>query len=312
MKKVLLSMGAALTLLNAAVVIADDTRPHDNRAVLLIDVRDIKNRTKAQVDLSGLADRLEDVMSDSGIYRVLTKKSLERSIQEKELFEFLSEGKIDEAKLNVPGYRAELTVLQWSTDTNTSTSTEKKKHHFHRSSKTEKTVETRTARVEIMFKVTDLRNHGETVFTDKFLAEVSDRSVAKVRSGRKGKSNRSGKGLREEDVYLSDAIDKVMEDFCEKLKDIQPYHIIACSDDGVLTLDAPASIVKIGDVLRVFSLGQTVVSKRTGKVTRSETEVASIRVTAANEEGSTAEFVDILTADCDWHVVVRRDKKTHQ
>ena len=84
MKKVLLSMGAALTLLNAAVVIADDTRPHDNRAVLLIDVRDIKNRTKAQVDLSGLADRLEDVMSDSGIYRVLTKKSLERSIQEKE------------------------------------------------------------------------------------------------------------------------------------------------------------------------------------------------------------------------------------
>ena len=309
MKKILLTTIVSFALLNSAMLNAEEAQPRDNRAVLLIDVKDISNRSKESVDVSGLADRLEDVLSESGMYRVVTKNSIGRSIKEKELFEFLSGEKVEEAKLKVPGYRAAMTVLQWSTDTNVSHSSHKKKHHFHRSSKEESTIETRIARVEIMFKVTDLRNHGETVFTDKFLAEVSDRSVTKTKSGRKGKSGTTGKGLREEDVYLSAAVDKVMVDFCEKLKDIQPFHIIACSDDGVLTLDVPSSVVKVGDILKVYSLGRAVVSKRTGKTTRSETEVASIRVTATNEEGSTAEFVDILTADCDWHVVVRRNKQ---
>ena len=309
MKKVLLTTIVSFAFLNSAMLNAEEAQPRDNRAVLLIDVKDISNRTKEPVDVSGLADRLEDVLSESGMYRVITKNSIGRSIKEKELFEFLGGEKVEESKLKVPGYRAAMTILQWSTDTNVSHFSHKKKHHLHRSSQVETTVETRIARVEIMFKVTDLRNHGETVFTDKFLAEVSDKSVANVKSGRKGKSGTTGKGLRKEDVYLSKAVDKVMEDFCEKLKDIQPFHIIACSDDGELTLDVPSSIVKVGDILKVYSLGQAVVSKRTGKTTRSETEVASIRVTATNEEGSTAEFVDILTAACDWHVVVRRNKQ---
>ena len=282
----------------------------DRRPVVLLDKKDVVDRTKAtsgavrsgarsrtqdlsgKVELGMILDKVEGVLTDVGIYRVISKKSIERSLQEQELFAFLSGESNKEVALKVPAYRMEVAVLQYRAEEKEEKFDYKKRNHH-----TQVDV-TREAEVEIMFKIVDISTR-ESVLAEKFISKKSEKQSFKERSGKIGE-------LKAVDSYLSDALDEVMGKFKESLKKLAPIHIIACTDEGVLTLDVPSSLVKVGDVLKVFSLGPAVVSKRTGKTTRAETEVATIRVTATNEDNSTAEFVEIRTADCDWHVIVRR------
>ncbi len=337
MKKVLLSMVVTFTMLNVIVVKADEAVT-DKRPVLLLAEKDVVDKrpsvnsqnvamprfrgevanTPGQataertvptakgkivirdhaINQSGIMDMVENVLADIGAYHVISKRSVERSLQEQELFTFLNGESTKETTLKVPAYVMKVEVLQYRTEDKEETYEYKKKHSHVRTDKTQ------TAHVEMSFKIIDLKTQ-EAKFSERIHKEKSGEQAMKERSGKVG----DVKGV---ETYLAQALDEVMQEFREKLLNVHPIHILSCTDEGVLTLDATSSVVKVGDVLKVFSLGPAVVSKRTGKETRSETEVASIRVTAASEEGSTAEFVDILTADCDWHVVVRRDKKTRQ
>lgn len=305
---------AALAVLSVPFhLCAAEKEAADRRPVVLLDQKDVVDRTKdaseagsyghknktqdmtTEVDRNMILDKVEGILTDIGIYRVVSKKSIERSIQEQELFAFLSGESNKEVPLKVPAYRMEVAILQYqATENEVTFQYKKRKRH-------EQTDVTRSAVVEIMFKIVDISTR-ESVLAEKFISEKSGKQSFKERSGRIGELQTSGK-------YLSDALEEVMGKFRESLRNLAPIHIVACTDDGVLTLDASSAMVKVGDVLKVFSLGTAVVSKRTGKTTRMETEVATIRVTAANEDTSTAEFVDIRTADCDWHVIVRRAKE---
>lgn len=291
--------------------IADDSG--DRRPVLLLDIKDVIDKTPAVHQASGLGhrggiaaesggvnkkgilDEVEKVLSDIGSYHVVSKSSIERSIQEKELFDFLNGQGSKEVKLRVPAYRMEIDVLQYRTEAKSETyQYRKKKTHM-------RTDITQSASVEILFKIIDIKT-SEAIFAENFSSQKGGNQSFMEKSGKVG----DAKGVN---AYLSQAFAEVMQAFREKLIETQPIHILGCTDDGVLTLDAVTPVVNTGDLLKVYSLGVPITSKRTGKTTRSETEVATIRVTSANTESSTAEFADIITADCDWHVVVRRIKK---
>ncbi len=304
---------AAMLVAAAFVVnaVADDGG--DRRPVLLLDIKDVIDKTPAVhhasglgrrggvaaesggVNVKGILDAVEKVLTDVGSYHVISKHSVERSIQEKELFDFLNGQSSKEVRLRVPAYRMEIDVLQYRTEAKEET------YQYKKRKKHMRTDITQSASVEILFKIIDIKT-SEAVFAERFSSQKGGNQSFMERSGKVG----NAMGVN---AYLSQAFTEVMRSFREKLIETQPIHILSCTDDGVLTLDAATPVVNTGDLLKVYSLGEPVTSKRTGKTTRSETEVATIRVTSANGEGSTAEFADIITADCDWHVVVRRIKK---
>ena len=62
-------------------------------------------------------------------------------------------------------------------------------------------------------------------------------------------------------------------------------------EDGVVNVDIGKPTVAVGQVLRVMKQGKGKKSKRTGKVTKSETEVARIQVISATDEMSQAKII---------------------
>lgn len=169
-------------------------------------------------------------------------------------------------------------------------------------------ITTRTTTVEIMFNVVDLSN-GDLILSERFSYDKSESESENSFSNRKGSTLSKNGEVRSDDVSYQQAIQDIVTQFSERLKDIRPYHILGCTDDGVLTLDVTESIVSKGDLMDVFHLGKVYYSKNSGKRFRSEKKVAEVRVTNVSMNGCTAVFEEIMDADCDWNVILRRRKK---
>ena len=314
-----------LSLLMGASVQANENNPAaiDKRPVLLINSKDMHDRRRgdhknANDDgyLKSFSDMVEGVLAELNIYRIITDNAIGRSVQDEELFKFLSgDDSKKEMKITVPGYRLELDLMQCSVQMHDkkSSSVATIGHGRGKKRRMEPVVavhhtKKRKAVVEILFKIYDISTQT-TIFSEKITRVKEDESISSAVAGSQMRHHKGGKMLDDADSLLSLAADEVMHELSERLKDSQTYHIVGCSDDAILTLDAPSGVVAPGDVMKVMSLGRTAASKKTGKKIRSETQVATIRVTASNDEGATAEFIEINDPDCDWHVVVRRSRE---
>ena len=69
-----------------------------------------------------------------------------------------------------------------------------------------------------------------------------------------------------------------------------PFYI-SDIEGGVVNVDIGKPTVKVGQVLRVMKQGKGKKSKRTGKVTKSETEVARLQIISATDEMSQAKVI---------------------
>jgi hypothetical protein len=304
--KLLVAVCVALVLFSGKLF-ADDNRP-----IVIIDVNDVSfngpSVRNESFDKVKLVERLAKHLNEANIFRVLTKESIVNSIRDREIFNVLT-GQDDSFTLpNVPSYKIKMSVLQYSSDEKQHRTSRRKKHTFKKTSVWESLVTTRTTTVEIMFNVFDIKS-GVLILGEKFTSVKKDSETNSSFSGRKGSESGHSGEIMNDEVYYQGAIQDVMSLFSEKLKDIQPYYILDCTDEGVLTLDASDTIVSSGDVLDVFTLGPTRYSKNSGQRVRSERKVAVVRVTSSNINGSTGVFEEIYDADCDWHVILRRRKK---
>ena len=316
-----------LSLLIGASVKANGNNPEtiDKRPVLLINSKDMHDRRRGVYKdanekgddgyLKSFSDMVEGVLAELNIYRVITDNAIGRSVQDEEIFNFLNgDNPKKEMKITVPGYRLELDLMQCSSQLHEQKKSavsaigggKKKRIGNVVAVKTHTTK--RKAVVEIQFKIYDISTQT-TIFSEKITRVKEDKSTSSSVAGLQIRGHKGGKMLDDADSLLSLAADEVMYELSERLKDSQTYHIVTCSDDAILTLDAPSGVVAPGDIMKVMSLGRAAASKKTGKTIRSETHVATIRVTASNDEGSTAEFVEIKDPDCDWHVIVRRSRE---
>lgn len=295
----------------------------DKRPVLLIqakDVHDVRRGSRGDGDggvpLQGIANVVEGVLADLKIYRIITDNAVERSIQDEELFRFLNgDTNASDMKITVPGYRLGMDVTQFETDEHTEeksmivpTGGKKHKNRISNLVAAKSQTTTRKVTVGIQFKIIEVKTQ-ETIFAEKVVKSSSQESKATKAFGIKmGASRKSGKRLDTSDYLLAEVVDDLMIDFVEKLKDSQSYHVIACSDDGKLTVDAPSGVVQPGDVMKVIRLGEATVSRKTGKTIRPETHIATVRVTASTDESATVEFLEIDddAVEGDWHVVFRR------
>lgn len=299
----------AVLVFPCVMAYADDLRP-----VIVIDERDVVfnvrnvEREFTVEDRSRVLDRVAKSLNDVNIFRVLTTKSVEQSIRDRELFNTLIGENEKISKLDFPSYRVKMSVLEYASNIKKHTTSRTKKHTFKKKSVWVSEITTRTTTVEIMFNVVDLSN-GDLILSERFSYDKSESESENSFSNRKGSTLSKNGEVRSDDVSYQQAIQDIVTQFSERLKDIRPYHILGCTDDGVLTLDVTESIVSKGDLMDVFHLGKVYYSKNSGKRFRSEKKVAEVRVTNVSMNGCTAVFEEIMDADCDWNVILRRRKK---
>ncbi len=310
MKKIFIA--AVLSAFAGGVALAEDNGIGvDRRPVLLIHSKDMHDRTeKVGENLKGISDLVEGALAELGIYRIITDNAVGRSLQDDEMFRFLNgDNGAGEMKMTVPGYRLEMDVVEYSSQIHegSSASTVPMGRKMKFAVTKTKTV-SRKASVRIQFKIIDIKTQ-ETVFSETVHDSDQAKSTSTAVATMRGSASNHGKLLDSADVLLSQTVNKVIAEFIERVKDFQSYHVLSCSDEGVLTLDASIGVVKPGDIMRVMNLGKETVSRKTGKSIRPERQVATIKIVAANEESAAAEFVTIDDPDCDWHVVVRRIRK---
>jgi len=141
---------------------------------------------------------------------------------------------------------------------------------------------TEVAKVELILKVVDARS-AETIKSKNI-----DASAFGQLTGAAG-------NLREQ--VLQSAAKKACEKIVYELIKLTPFGILDV-ENGVVTLDVPGSLkimgkpVQTGTQFVVSKLGKGKKSKRTGKVTRSETQVAVVSVTSVGEDSCTAKIVN--------------------
>lgn len=280
----------------------------DIRPVFLIDPKDVHVRCKGEnvdIDVEGVVDLMEDSLKNTDLCRVLTKRSIERSLREQALFNMLSSGNEEEVtKFVAPAYRVEIAIERYKFTQETKQDKEKKKHTFKKATvrvfdKTEV-----AADVQIVIKVIDLKS-GHLYFSENLQGECRDQSVGSSFEGRKGENKKGGKMLNTPQRYMQTAVGKVMSEFVDRVKGMQKFSVISCTEDGMLTIDGTDRVFRVGDRVSLFKLGEATISQRTGRTTRSETPIAEAVVENASSSGTILRIQTILDSNISGEVIAR-------
>lgn len=128
-------------------------------------------------------------------------------------------------------------------------------------------------KVELILRVVDQK--GETLKSKNITGQSYGNAAAAA-------------NLKEQ--VLQDANKKACNLIVAALIEMTPFYI-ADIEDGVVNVDIGKPTVKVGQVLRVMKQGKGKKSKRTGKVTKTEKEVARIQIISATDELSQAKII---------------------
>jgi len=292
MKTMILLAVAALSMV--AFSQDDDKSFKDVRPIVLIDNKDIKIASRA-LSVEALADKLENAISKIGVYRVITKRSLGRGIEEGDVFAALAEGGEKLASIKVPAYRMELSVTRYNADVARKTM-EKYEYdnNYNRVKRTWEVVADR-CNAEIIVKTIDMKS-TETVLSKKY----EDSFQSEFRNADKHGSDRPNAQL------LNKLVDKLVDRFVLDFVRMQNFSVLSCSESGEILVDVPSTLVKVGSELLLVSRGEAVRSRRTGRVSYSEKPVASLIVKTVSEDTCTAGFKKVTDVNSKWENVVVR------
>lgn len=282
----------------------------DIRPVFLIDPKDVHVRCRGEnvdIDVEGVVDLMEDSLKNTDLCRVLTKRSIERSLREQALFNMLSSGSEELTKFVAPAYRVEIAIERYKFSQETKQEMEKRKHTFKKASVRVKNKTEVVADVQIVIKVIDLKS-GHLYFSENLQGECRDESVASSFISRKGGKTKGGKMLNTERRYMQTAVGKVMSEFANRVKGMQKFSVISCSRDGMLTIDGTDRVFKAGDRVSLFKLGEVTISQRTGRTTYSETPIAEAVVENASSSGTILRIQTILDSNISGEIIARRKR----
>ncbi len=77
----------------------------------------------------------------------------------------------------------------------------------------------------------------------------------------------------------------------QELVKLTPFAVLDV-EDGVVQIDVPGSVAKSGMQMVVLKQGKGRRSKRTGKITRKETKVATLGITSVTEDSCSAKLIE--------------------
>ena len=257
---------SALALCVAPVWAADDGDEEkagpDPRPFVSIDAEHIENKTDNKTaNFSSLIDRLNNALTETGLWRVMDMKDLADAIKKNDKMALAANAKkLDD--FETPGWMLKLAITTYGVASAQSTDALMGGTTRHEQSK-----------VELILRVVDQK--GETLKSKNISGQSYGNAAAAA-------------NLKEQ--VLQDANKKACDMIVAALIEMTPFYINDI-EDGVINVDIGKPTVKVGQTMRVMKQGKGKKSRRTGKITKSEREVARIQVVSATDENCQAKLL---------------------
>lgn len=237
----------------------DDEVGPDTRPMVFLGEGTIENKSdNKHANFDGLIDRLNNGLTECGVYRVLNAFDLSAGAADDDIFKVISDDGGKESKVETPAMKVYMTVMQYGFAQNAS-------QDMYGNVQA-----TFQAKIELILKVVDMRTK-ET---------LKSKNIARSAIG----TATTQSNLVEQ--VLQEANKKVVNDIIEVLISITPFGVMDVEGKEVL-IDAPGNRLSQGQELPVFKKGKKVRNKRTGKLTARESQVATICVVTISEDSVT-------------------------
>ena len=240
----------------------DEQAGPDPRPFVSIDAEHIENKTdNPGANFSSLIDRLNNALTETGLWRVMDMKDMADALKKNDQLALAANAKkVDD--FETPGWMIKLAVTTYGTASAASQNALMGNVTSHEQGK-----------VELILRVIDQK--GETLKSKNISGQSYGNATAAA-------------NLKEQ--VLQDANKKACNLIVAALIEMTPFYI-ADIEDGVVNVDIGKPTVKVGQVLRVMKQGKGKKSRRTGKVTKTEKEVARIQIISATDELSQAKII---------------------
>ncbi len=253
----------SILIISAFVAFGDEDEVEDGpdmRPMIYIDAKAIENKTdNKNANFSGLIDRLNNALTECGVYRVINLSDLVAGAKDDDAFKVLADDGGKESNVETPAMKIYMTVMQYGF----AARADQDKLYGNDSA-------TFQAKIELILKVVDMRTK----------ATLKSKNISRSATGKATtKSN-----LVEQ--VLQGANKQVVNDIIDVLVSLTPFGVMDVEGNNVV-IDAPGNRLKKGQDLPVFKKGKKIKNKRTGKVTAQENKVATISVVTISEDSVT-------------------------
>ena len=267
MKKLLFAIVSA-ALVTAQPVWAEDDEPgEDMRPYVSIDQDKIVNKTdNKEAHFEGLIDRIKTELLETGLYRVMSMEDALKIQQDQMKWAVIADDNGGETKVKTPGFFVSMSILTYGVSS-----------AVGQNPLTGVVTGQETAKIELILNVVDART-GEMI-------------KSKNISGSAAGSASVSANLTEQ--VLQTASKKAVEKIVYELIKLTPFAILDV-EDGVVNVDVPGSLkimgrpIQPGSQFVVSKLGKGKKSRRSGKVTYSEKQVAVLAITSVGEDSCSA------------------------
>ncbi len=264
MKKLVYALSALALFVSPAWAEDDEDEEAgpDPRPFVSIDAEHIENKTdNKSANFSSLIDRLNNALTETGLWRVMDMKDMADAIKKNDQLALAANAKkLDD--FETPGWMIKLAITTYGVASAKSQDALMGNVTSHEQGK-----------VELILRVVDQK--GETLKSKNITGQSYGNAAAAA-------------NLKEQ--VLQDANKKACNLIVAALIEMTPFYI-ADIEDGVVNVDIGKPTVKVGQVLRVMKQGKGKKSRRTGKVTKTEKEVARIQIISATDELSQAKII---------------------
>ena len=240
----------------------DELPGPDPRPFVSIDAEHIENKTdQPGANFKSLVDRLNNALTETGLWRVMDMKDMADAIKKNDQLALAAnDKKVDD--FETPGWMIKMSVTMYGVASAMSQNALMGNVTSHEQGK-----------VELILRVIDQK--GETLKSKNISAQSYGNASTAA-------------NLKEQ--VLQDANKKACNLIVAALIEMTPFYI-SDIEDGVVNLDIGKPTVQVGQVMRVMRQGKGKKSKRTGKILRTEKEVARIQVISATDEMSQAKVL---------------------
>ena len=261
-------IGAALAAVCAvSPVWADDEEEEagpDPRPFVSIDAEHIENKTdNPGANFKAMIDRLNNDLTETGLWRVMDMKDMADAIKKNDQLA-LAAGAKKVDNFETPGWMIKMAISMYGVV-----------EQDYKDPLSGEVTKQKLGKVELILRVVDQK--GETLKSKN------------VDSGFiPGTTTAATANLREQ--VLQEANKVVCKKIVGALIEMTPFYI-ADIENGVVNVDIGKPTVAVGMQMRVMKQGKGKKSKRTGKVTKTETEVARIQIMSATDEMSQAKII---------------------
>ena len=289
MKNAIRYIIALISLLSVQELAAEQEEVQDVRPILCIDTTKLVNKTDSKrANFSGLVDRLTHEFTNNGVYRVVTMENFAAALKDQEIWTAGADKDPGSTKIAPPAYQIRLTVVKYGISSSIG-------RNMYGSR-----IRNEFADVEFIMTIIDSKS-ALTLSS----VNISSRKVANATSN---------VGTRRVSNDREQVLQAACQDACKKavmaMMKYAMFYVIDVNGKEI-TIDTPPNVAPVGSCFDIFKTGRKIRNRRTGRVRFQEIKVATIRITAQNEEDCTGVVIQHHTKDPIKTDYIVRPSKVH-